>query len=211
MKKSQQKTNKKSLTTIQKKIIQVATKKFAKNGYQKTSMNEIVNTAKVSKGSLFYHFHSKEELFFQVLSNSVEQEFQRIFKIVEKNGDRLFKKRENLFEDLKKYYDLTFSGLKEFERLWLEGRIESENNPKLRQMMIKQDMEIAQIVFEMLQQKRTEIGILEGYNDTELLEIAKGVIAVLRGIFLEKLSGKDPKEIRNVWVRTIYLIYSSKK
>ena len=211
MKRLQKKTNEKSPTMIQKKIIQVATKKFAKRGYQKTSMNEIVNAAGVSKGSLFYHFHSKEELFFQVLSRGVEQEFQRVFGILEKKGGNLFKKRENMFEDLKEYYDLTFSGPKEFERLWLEGRIESENNPRLRQMMTKQDKQIAQVVIGTIKQMRPQIGILEGYNDAELLEIARGVIAVFRGIFLEKLAGKDQKEIRNVWVRTIHIIYSSKK
>ena len=204
-------TSKKSLTEVQKKIIQVATKKFAKNGYQKTSMNEIVTAAGVSKGSLFYHFHSKEELFFQVLSLGVKQEFQRVFEIFEKKGNRLFKKRESMFEDLKKYYDLTSSGPREFERLWLEGRMESENNPKLREMMTIQDKEIAQIVVGSIKQMRPQIGILEGYNDVELLEIAKGIIAVFRGLFLERLAGKDPKEIKKIWVRTIFVIYSSQK
>ncbi len=203
--------NEKPLTQVQKKIIKVATKKFAKNGYQKTSMNEIVSAAGVSKGSLFYHFHSKEELFFQVLRLGVKQEFQRVFEIFEKKGGKLFKKRENMFEDLKKYYDLTSSEPSEFERLWLEGRIESGNNPKLREMMTMQDKEIARIVVGSIKQIRPQIGILEGYNDAELLEIANGMIAVFRGLFLEKLAGKDPKEIKKTWVRTIYVIYSSKK
>ena len=204
-------TNKKPLTEVQKKIIQAATRKFAKNGYQKTSMNEIVGAAGVSKGSLFYHFHSKEDLFFQVLILGVKQEFQRVFEIFEKKGGKLFKKRENLFEDLKKYYDLTSSGPREFERLWLEGRIESENNPKLREMMTIQDKEIALAVVGSIKQIRPEIGILEGYDDVALLEIAKGMIAVFRGLFLEKLAGKDPREIKKTWVRTIHAIYSSKK
>ena len=121
----------KTPTDIQKKILQIAKKKFAKKGYQKTSMNEVVKDAKVSKGVLFYHYHSKEELFFQVLSQSIDAEFQRIFRILEKEGEKLFEKKEKLFEDLGKYYDLVIAGTKDFERLWLEGRIESENNSKL--------------------------------------------------------------------------------
>ena len=160
---------------------------------------------------MFYHFHSKEELFFQVLILGVKEEFRRVFEIFEKKGDRLFKKRENMFEDLKKYYDLTSSGPREFERLWLEGRMESENNPRLREMMTVQDKEIAQIVVGSIKQMRPQIGILEGYNDVELLEIAKGIIAVFRGLFLERLAGKDPREIKKIWVRTIFVIYSSKK
>ena len=198
-------------TKIQKKILQIAKKKFAKKGYQKTSMNEIVAAAGVSKGVLFYHFYSKEELFFQVLSQSIDEEFRRVFGILENEGKKLFKKKEGLFEDLKKYYDLAIAGTKDFERLWLEGRIESENNAKLRHMMERKDKEVAQILFEGLKISRERIEILHGYNDKELMEIVKGVIAVMRGLFIEKLSGKDPQEIKNTWIRIMFVIYTSKK
>lgn len=211
MKKSKTNTVEKPPTAIKKKIIKVATKKFARDGYQKTSMNDIVESAKVSKGALLYHFHTKEELFFVVFSQSMDLEFQRIFKIIEMFDSKIFQKRENLFEDLKKYYDLIVTGSKEFERLWLEGAIESANNPKLRQMMIKKDNEIAMIAVEMFKGGRSQMGMLEGYNDTELLEIARGVSALWRGIFLDKMTGKDLKEIRNTFARMLYSVYSSKK
>lgn len=122
------KVSSKPLTKIQKKILQIAKKKFSKNGYQKTSMNDIVSTAGVSKGVLFYHFHSKEELFFQVLSQGIDAEFQRIFRLLENEGKKLFKKKENLFDDLKKYYDLAIAGTKDFERLWPQERIASSRS-----------------------------------------------------------------------------------
>ena len=112
---------------------------------------------------------------------------------------------------LKKYYDLTVPGTKDFERLYLEGRIESENNLKLRQMMTIKDEQVSLIFFKMLKQTREDIGILEGYGDVELAEIVKGVITIFRGLFLEKLAGKDPQEIKKAWVRSIYIIYNSKK
>ena len=198
-------------TTIKKKIIKVATKKFARDGYQKTSMNDIVESATVSKGALLHHFHTKEELFFVVFSQSVDLEFQRIFKIIEMFDSKIFQKRENLFEDLKKYYDLIVVGSKEFERLWLEGAVESANNSKLRQMMIKKDNEIAMIAVEMFKGGRNQMGMLKGYSDEELLEIARGVSALWRGMFLDKITGKDEIEIKNTFARMLYIIYSSKK
>ena len=112
---------------------------------------------------------------------------------------------------MKKYYDLAIAGTKDFERLWLEGRIESENNARLRHMMERKDKEVAQILFEGLKISRERIEILQGYNDKELMEIVKGVIAVMRGLFIEKLSGKDPQEIKNTWIRIMFVIYTSKK
>ena len=51
-----------------KKILEVAAMLFEKYGFHKTSMDEIARTAKKAKGSLYYHFSSKEELFTEVVS-----------------------------------------------------------------------------------------------------------------------------------------------
>ena len=85
-------SSEKSPSKIQKKILQIAKKKFAKNGYQKTSMNEVVATAGVRV--LFYHFCSKEKLFFLVLSQSIDAEFRQVFGILENECKKLFKKRK---------------------------------------------------------------------------------------------------------------------
>ncbi len=49
------------------KIIGVATKLFSRYGFYKTSMDEIARIARKAKGSLYYHFKSKEELFTEVV------------------------------------------------------------------------------------------------------------------------------------------------
>lgn len=50
------------------KILSVANKLFSKFGFHKTSMDEIAKIARKAKGSLYYHFSSKEELFAQIVS-----------------------------------------------------------------------------------------------------------------------------------------------
>lgn len=47
----------------QNKIINSALAEFAKNGYTKTSINDIAKSADVSKASLFYYFNTKKELY----------------------------------------------------------------------------------------------------------------------------------------------------
>lgn len=49
-------------------ILSVATKLFSRFGFHKTSMDEIARIARKAKGSLYYHFASKEELFKEVVS-----------------------------------------------------------------------------------------------------------------------------------------------
>lgn len=53
-------------------IVNVASKLFGRYGFYKTSMNEIAKIARKAKGSLYYHFESKEELFKEVVSKEFE-------------------------------------------------------------------------------------------------------------------------------------------
>jgi len=53
------------------KIITVANKLFSRFGFHKTSMDEIAKIARKAKGSLYYHFASKEDLFKEVVSKEI--------------------------------------------------------------------------------------------------------------------------------------------
>lgn len=53
------------------KIISVAHKLFTRFGFHKTSMDEIAKIARKAKGSIYYHFTSKEELFKEVVSKEI--------------------------------------------------------------------------------------------------------------------------------------------
>lgn len=49
------------------KIINVALKNFMSKGYDKTSLNEIVEECNVSKGAFYHYFKNKDELFMEIL------------------------------------------------------------------------------------------------------------------------------------------------
>ncbi|MFC4077777.1 TetR/AcrR family transcriptional regulator [Salinithrix halophila] len=49
------------------KIIQAARQLFAEKGYKDTSMADIVKASNSSKGNVYYHFKSKEDLFLHVI------------------------------------------------------------------------------------------------------------------------------------------------
>ena len=49
-------------------ILRVANQLFSRFGFQKTSMDEIAKVARKAKGSLYYHFTGKEDLFKEVVS-----------------------------------------------------------------------------------------------------------------------------------------------
>lgn len=53
------------------KILAVATRMFGKYGFRKTTVDEIASTAHKAKGSVYYYFKSKEELFLAVVTQEI--------------------------------------------------------------------------------------------------------------------------------------------
>lgn len=60
-------------------LFEAATERFGENGYSETTMESIAGEAGVSKGTLYYYFDSKEELFLELLLNWLE-EFERLWE-----------------------------------------------------------------------------------------------------------------------------------
>lgn len=67
------------MNRTKRKIFEIAMKLFSEKGYDATSIEEITATVGVAKGTLYYHFSSKEEIFnflveegMKLLKNSIE-------------------------------------------------------------------------------------------------------------------------------------------
>ena len=61
------------------KILSTSTALFAEKGYDNTSMQDIVNALGMSKGAIFHHFKSKEDVFHAVM----EQQFEQVKALME--------------------------------------------------------------------------------------------------------------------------------
>ncbi|MDR7855070.1 TetR/AcrR family transcriptional regulator [Tissierella sp.] len=68
-------SNKDSEKSITKKeiIIQHAFDLFAEKGYSDTSIDDIVKASRISKGGIYYYFHSKEEIFLEIARERLRQ------------------------------------------------------------------------------------------------------------------------------------------
>lgn len=64
------------------KIIQAAFAAFAENGYEKTSMDEIVKLSGLSKGTLYWHFKNKQALFIETLQFAFQEINQQLEGLV---------------------------------------------------------------------------------------------------------------------------------
>ena len=54
-------------------ILEKAKELFIQQGYSGTSMEDLVRYSGVSKGSIYYHFESKDELFLQLIEKDTKE------------------------------------------------------------------------------------------------------------------------------------------
>lgn len=72
-------------------IFESAIKVFSSNGYDGATMDDIASTAGVAKGTLYYHFKSKEEIFKYIISQGLNVMHERLEEETEKEENPLLK------------------------------------------------------------------------------------------------------------------------
>lgn len=71
---------------MREKILNTATQLFIQKGSEKTSMQDIAQTAGISKGAIYHHFKSKDEIVFAVIRSRqelMEEEMKQWLKATE--------------------------------------------------------------------------------------------------------------------------------
>ena len=79
------------MNKTKRKIFETSMKLFAEKGYDATSIEEITATVGVAKGTLYYHFSSKEEIFnflieegIKLLQNSIDIKTAKLDNYIDK-------------------------------------------------------------------------------------------------------------------------------
>jgi len=81
------------MNKTKRKIFETSMKLFAEKGYEATSIEEITATVGVAKGTLYYHFSSKEEIFNFLIEEGI--------KLLQNSIDIKTAKRSNYIDKIK--------------------------------------------------------------------------------------------------------------
>jgi len=74
-------------TNTEKKIIEAAYKLFTHLGFRNTKINDITNSAKISKATFYNYFDGKGQIFFVILINEVERLRKKIENAINQESD----------------------------------------------------------------------------------------------------------------------------
>ena len=183
-------------TELKEKIIQSAIENFAKNGFDRTRMEDIATAAGLAKGTLYLYFKSKEALFYAICEHNLEELRNQLY--------RLFSSKENIMIDAERFYDEFQKARLGTDTIWFEMIALSTRNPKLKKILSKNHTKVYHVVKEFL---KTQIG--KGYlrEDIQIEVIASGLIALYNGLAVNKILLQTSNyESQKVWIETIRAI-----
>ena len=113
-------------------IIETAFNLFVQNGYERTSVQQIIDTLSISKGTFYHHFKSKDDLLDAVISDILEDVASEINRIANSDKDAVTK--------LIEIYGV-FRGKEDALKLIL-AELYRDTNLKMRQKFLDQMLKI---------------------------------------------------------------------
>jgi len=180
---------------IREKIIKAAIDAFSKYGFDRTRMDDVANTADLSKGTIYLHFKSKEDLFYAICENNLAEAKQQI--------STMFAKKEDLVSDIERFYDFFRKKKTANERIFFETIAESARNAELRKTLYKQRMNIFETAVGWVN-LQIERGFFRKNIDANA--IAVGLVSLYDGLTVNKLLGVSEDYNKKAWVETIRAI-----
>ena len=97
------------MNRTKRKIFEIAMKLFSEKGYEATSVEEITATVGVAKGTLYYHFNSKEEIFNFLIDEGV--------KLIKNSIEIKISKCESTKEKIKAIVLIQMKAVEKYENL----------------------------------------------------------------------------------------------
>lgn len=180
-------------TELKEKIMQSAMDNFAKNGFDRTRMEDIATAASLAKGTLYLYFKNKEDLFYAICDHNLEELRNQL--------SRLFNRKENIMLDAERFYNEYRKGSLGSDTIRFEMIALSTRSPKLRKILAENQSKVYQVVKEFLK-TQIERGFLR--EDINIDIIASAVIALYNGLAVNKLLLQTSNsESQKVWIETI--------
>jgi AcrR family transcriptional regulator len=180
------------------KIVESALITFSKYGYDRTRMDDIAEAAKVSKGTLYLYFRSKEELFYAISETNILRLKDQLAALMATGKDELVSNAEKFYEN---FHNETGQ---DFDKVFFEIIAESARYPKLKRMLYEYRLRIIDIVTEYLDlQVKKDLFA----KDVDIKAISAGLVSLFNGLSISKVSGMSESSNKQAWKETIRAIF----
>ncbi len=187
-------------------IIEKSLQLFCIKGYYNTSINDILQATGLTKGGVYGHFASKEDLWYAVYEEALRIWRQAVFQGIQSGSDPLQRIQTLIENDLKnKLGKGVFGGSCFFHRMLVELSGQSE---RMSNQVMKGIEQMTGLLCAWLQQANQKGLLKEGLN---FKEIAGYIVIVLNGAAALYASSSDPAILDHTLSQLHFYIHQLKK
>jgi TetR/AcrR family fatty acid metabolism transcriptional regulator len=169
------------------RLLKSAFSVFARNGYDRATVDEIVRDAGFSKGAFYVHFNTKEDLFWAMLEERATS-MQQAFLLVLDPGAPL---QDNIRSLLTAIF-----GIEKLDPEWaatfMEFLAHAGRNPAVRERLATIFESWHRFIADMLRVSR-ENGIVR--NDLDIDFLARSAVALIEGTILQSRLSRGPRQL----------------
>ena len=177
-----------------KNILEKSLQLFSVKGYFNTSINDIMEATNLTKGGLYGHFRSKEDIWYAVYDDIKETWKNLVFEQVREIEDPLERIEKAIDNDLRKYLggEICDGGC-----FFLNMLVElSGQSSSMTKHILRGFVGFSRLIEAWLEEAREKEMLKEGVN---LREAANFIVITLNGAAALYAAGRDPQ----IWEQTI--------
>lgn len=154
-------------------LLQAAAEVFAERGFHGASLDDVAARAGFSKGAVYWHFKSKEDLFLALLEHRTQQEMDPLRATIDASGSDTDTRVTELASLVWSNFDETWGALSQ------EFRTYALHNEEARAKLVSFERGIIASVAEIIEAQRSRHGI---DSSESALHQARIVEALTRGL-----------------------------
>jgi AcrR family transcriptional regulator len=165
------------------RLLQAASEVFAKDGYDRASLDDVAAAAGLTTGAVYSSFASKDELFYALMRERIDERLALVAAAVD---------RQTTLQDTTRdagagLVELIFSQA-DWHLLFIEFWARAVRDPSLRKEFARQRRAARELIARFLEQQAAQLGIeLPAPAD----QLAVAVLALSNGIAIEQLADPD--------------------
>lgn len=188
------------------KIIDKSLQLFSVKGYFNTSINDILQATELTKGGLYGHFSSKEDIWYAVYDEAVEIWKRNVFKGIRDNSDPLERIERFIENDMRDYLGGdVFDGGCFFLNMLVEL---SGQSATMSRQILRGFVRLSRLLRTWLEEADAA-GALK--DDLDLKEIANFILISLNGAAALYISSRDASILQQTISQLRFYIHQLKR
>jgi len=171
-------------------FLMAALELFHEKGYEKTTIQDIIDKMGVSKGAFYHYFESKEDVIEKIAKEYAQRGISTMRRIAGRKDLNAIEKINAIIESVNEY-----KGSREEDRIKMKDIFKGDKNLKLERKISNAVKRDALVIFQEILDSGVKEGLFEGFNTRELAEFMANTTSSLNSSIdqlLEEFSrGKD--------------------